>query len=383
MDTNNKKRDFPLISRFPSAQRFSFFLLAIILVFFILIQARLFLYPIAVAVLFTYFLYPIANWLEKKRFPRIIAILISLILLLGIIGAAGLFMYRKIGGFLSDLPSFRSKALDNIDFLELKIGQLFGIQDLSITAFLKDRVAGLFDTGSDFLNKAFTATTGTVFRLGILPVFIFLFLYFRTKFAYFILKLVSPERQMVTLKVLKEVSKVASRYMGGMLTVVLVLCIINSSAFYLIGLRYAIILGVIAGIWSFIPYFGTIIGYSIPFVFALLTGDSPNIALKVLIIYIIVHFTENNIITPNIVGSYVNLNIFIIILGMIAAGMVWGLPGMFVIVPFLAMVRVMCEHVESLQAYVYLLGTKGVRKHALTGENINKFLQRMKRKQTN
>lgn len=378
MDKNNKKRDFPLISRFPSAQRFSFFLLAIILVFFILIQARLFLYPIAVAVLFTYLLYPIANWFEKHKIPRIVAILISIILLLGIIGAVGLFIYRKIGGFINDFPGFRSKALNNIDILEYQIGQLFGIKDLNITNILKDRVAGLFDVGSDFLNKAFTATTGTIFRLGILPVFIFLFLYFRTKLAYFILKLVSPDKQMVTLKVLREVSKVASRYMGGMLTVVAILCIVNSSALYLIGLRYAVILGIIAGIWSFIPYFGTIIGYSIPFVFALLTGDSPNIALKVLLIYAIVHFCENNILTPNIVGSYVNLNVFIIILGMIAAGMVWGLPGMFVIVPFLAMVRVMCEHVESLQAYVYLLGTKGVRRHALTAENINKFIQRMK-----
>jgi len=382
MDTNNKKREIPLISRFPSAQRFSFFLLAIILVFFILIQARLFLYPIAVAILFTYFLYPVANWLEKHKIPRIIAILISLILLLGIIGAAGLFIYRKIGGFLADLPEFRSKALNNIDILELQIGQLFGIQDLSIATILKERVAGLFDVGSDFLNKAFTATTGTIFRLGILPVFIFLFLYFRTKIAYFILKLVSADKQMVTLKVLREVSKVASRYMGGMITVVVVLCIVNSSVLYLIGIKYAIILGVIAGIWSFIPYFGTIIGYSIPFVFALLTGDSPNMALKVLLVYAIVHFCENNILTPNIVGSYVNLNVFVIILGMISAGMVLGLPGMFVIVPFLAMVRVMCEHVESLHAYVYLLGTKGVRKHALTAENINKFIQRIRTRRT-
>lgn len=379
---NNKKKAFPLISRFPSAQRFSFFLLAIILVFYILIQARLFLYPIAVAVLFTYLLYPFANWFEKHRIPRILAILICLILLLGIIGATGLFIYRKIGSLLNDFPAFRSKALNNIDILEFQISQLFGLKDLSITAYLRDRVAGFFDTGSDFLKKAFSATAGTVLRLALLPVFIFLFLYFRTKFAYFILKLVSPDKQMVTLKVLRGVSKVASRYMGGMLTVVLILCIANSTALSLIGLKYPIILGIIAGIWSFIPYFGTIIGYSIPFFFALLTGDSPNLALKVFLIYLVVHFVENNILTPNIVGSYVNLNVFIIILGMIAAGMVWGLPGMFVIVPFLAMVRVMCEHVESLQAYVYLLGTKGVRKHAVTAENINKFIQRIKIRKT-
>jgi predicted PurR-regulated permease PerM len=166
--------------------------------------------------------------------------------------------------------------------------------------------------------------------------------------------------------------------MGGMSTVVLMLCIINSSAFVLIDVKYPIIFGVIAGVWSFVPYFGTLIGYSFPLVFSLLAGDTPDIALKVLVTYFIVHLTENYILTPNIVGSYVKINAFVIILGMIAAGMVWGLPGMFVVVPFLAMVKVICQHVPSLHAYVYLLGTTGMRRHAITGENIRKFIHRIK-----
>jgi predicted PurR-regulated permease PerM len=134
----------------------------------------------------------------------------------------------------------------------------------------------------------------------------------------------------------------------------------------------------IAGLWSFIPYFGTIIGYSFPFFFSLLTTDTPQIALKILITYLIVHLIENYILTPNIVGNAVKINAFMIILGMIAAGMVWGFPGMFVIVPFLAMVKVISEHVPTLHAYVYLLGTTGVRRHALTGENIRRLVQRRK-----
>ena len=98
----------------------------------------------------------------------------------------------------------------------------------------------MFDAGSNVFNKAFTATTGTLFRLGILPVFIFMFLYYRTKFAWFIMKIVPREKQMLTLNVLREASKVASRYMGGIFTVVFVLCIINSLGLYLVGIRYAI-----------------------------------------------------------------------------------------------------------------------------------------------
>ncbi len=240
----------------------------------------------------------------------------------------------------------------------------------------------MFDAGSNVFNKAFTATTGTLFRLGILPVFIFMFLYYRTKFAWFIMKIVPREKQMLTLNVLREASKVASRYMGGIFTVVFVLCIINSLGLYLVGIRYAITLGVIAAIFNFIPYFGTIIGYSVPFVFALLTGDSAEPAFKVLLVFLVVQFTENNILTPNIVGNYVKINPFMIILGVIAGGMVWGLAGMFVVIPFLAILRIISEHVPALHPYVYLLGTGGTRRHAITGENIRKFLNRVRNRKS-
>ena len=167
--------------------------------------------------------------------------------------------------------------------------------------------------------------------------------------------------------------------MGGVFIVVIILAILNSSAFILIGLKYAMVFGVIAAMWNFIPYFGTIIGFSFPFIFAALTGDSPNMALKVLIIFLCVQFLENYILTPNIVGNYVKLNPFIIILGLIAGGLVWGLPGMFVVIPTLAVIRVICEHNRSMQPYVYLLGTKGVSKHAVTAENIKRFLHRIRK----
>jgi predicted PurR-regulated permease PerM len=371
-----------MITKLPTAQKFSFFLLSIILVFYVLITAKLFLYPLALGLLFAYLLYPLTNFLEKKKFPRILAIVISIILLLTVITFIGLFVYRKLGAFVGDFPTFRVKAINRIDEMEKTISSLFGISDLQLSDFWRSRVSGLFDTGSNVFNKAFTATTGTLFRLGILPVFIFMFLYYRTKFAWFIMKIVPREKQLLTLNVLREASKVASRYMGGIFTVVFVLCIINSLGLYLVGIRYAITLGIIAAIFNFIPYFGTIIGYSIPFVFALLTGDSAEPAIKVLLVFLIVQFTENNILTPNIVGNYVKINPFMIILGVIAGGMVWGLPGMFVVIPFLAILRIISEHVPALHPYVYLLGTGGTRRHALTGENIRKFLNRARNRKS-
>ena len=90
-------------------------------------------------------------------------------------------------------------------------------------------------------------------------------------------------------------------------------------------------------------------------------------------------YGNDHILTPNIVGSYVKLNPFIIILGIIAGGLVWGIPGMFIVVPVLAAFRIIFANIDSLKPYGYLLGTGGTRKHALTGENIRRFMKRFSR----
>ncbi|MFZ5939384.1 MAG: AI-2E family transporter, partial [Bacteroidota bacterium] len=237
---------------------------------------------------------------------------------------------------------------------------------------------GMFEMGGTFLNNLFSTTAGTIFRIGILPVYIFLFLYYRTKLAEFLLKLVPPHKKLIAVGVLRDMSVVVARFMGGMSTVVLVMVFLNFFGLWIAGARFPLMFGVIAALFNYIPYFGTIIGYSLPFVFTLLTGDAPIESVRILIVFFIAQFTENNILTPNIVGSALNLNPMIIILGVIGGGMIWGLPGMFAVIPFLAMIRIMGEHVEVFKPFSYLLGTRGTRKHAITAENIRNGWIRLK-----
>ena len=96
-------------------------------------------------------------------------------------------------------------------------------------------------------------------------------------------------------------------------------------------------MGIVSAVFSFIPYFGNFIGGSIPFLFALLTRDSYIYSFRIIIFVLIVHFFENNILSPNIVGSNIRINPFFIILGLIMGAMLWGIPGMLVIIPFMAM----------------------------------------------
>lgn len=352
--------------------QFAFFIVSTFLLLYGVILAKDFLYPIAFGVLLSYLLFPIANFLEKKGLPRILAILVSIIFAAIIVTAITIFIIKRINAFSDDLPLFREKAIQNIKLLEEAIKNSIGIPRYITDKFINRRVFDL----STKSEEIFSATTGTIFAILMQPVYVFLFLYYRTKFAYFILKIAGKEKRLIAIRVLKEISTVVTRYMLGVTTVVLILCIFNSAGYLIIGIKYPFLLGVVSAVFSFIPYFGNFIGGLFPFIFSLLTQDSYVYSLRIVVFVLIIHFLENNILSPNIVGSSIRINPFFIILGLILGAMVWGIPGMLVIIPFLAMLKIIISNIPDLQPYSYLLGTAGTKKHALTVQNIKKFISR-------
>jgi len=358
--------------------RLTFLLVSLILVMFVIIQAKQFLYPLAFAFLLAYMLYPVVNFLEKRDVPRILSILTGLIIVIAVLYGAGFFIFRRLGTLIEDMPGLKKQALDNVDVFLQSIQNTFGIKDNKLEDFLRDSVNGMFQTGNTEFKQLFVHTTGTLIKVLLLPVYVFLFLYYRTKFAYFILKMVPDGQRFVTISILREVSTVATRYMGGIFIVAICLCIMNSVGFSIIGLKYPIFLGIVAAIFSFIPYFGTLIGYTLPFTFSLLTMNSPMFAVAIVLQYFIVHLIENNLLTPNIVGDKLKINPFFIIVGLIGAAMVWGVPGMMIIVPALAIAKIIFENVDSLHPFAYLLGTKGTKRHALSVENAKQRFHKLR-----
>ncbi len=355
--------------------RISLLLLMVILFIYGVIAAKQFLFPLAIGAMFAYLLFPIANFLEKHRFPRILAILASIAFALVIIGVIVFLFYRQLTKMFADFDALKESANTNIELLQHNLENLLGLQDNRLEQFLKTQVNQFFQGNGGGLGKAFSTTTGTILRVVLLPIYVFLFLYYRTKFAYFILKIVRKDQKYVTIKILRDISTVAARYMGGVSIVVLILCVLNSTGLLIIGVDYAILLGITSAFFNFIPYFGTLMGGAIPLIFVLLTTSDPlHYALYVIILYAIVQVTENNILTPNIVGGNVKINPFFIILGLMMGGMVWGIPGMLVVVPFLAILRIIFYHIESMRPYAFLLGPRGTQKHSITLHKIKNAL---------
>jgi predicted PurR-regulated permease PerM len=334
----------------------TFVVLFIILFFHVIIVAKHFLSPLILAVIFSYLLYPLVTFLEKHRFNRILANLISIILLITVLSIAIHLIIKNLDGLIQNLPNLKAQAHANIDKLAVFIERDFDISTIKQKQLIKDGITNLFRIGSDFSKSFFSATTSTIFQLGILPVFIFYLLYYRDRIYDFIMMITPKKRIKVIDKIIKEISYVTPRYIGGIFTVVIILSILNSIGLYIIGLEYALLFGIISATFNFIPYFGTWIGASIPFTFALLTGNSFHLALSVFFMFVIIQFLENNILTPNITGRYVNLNPLFTIIIIIIGGLVWGIVGMFVIIPLTAMVKIILDNFNSSKPYAYLIG---------------------------
>ena len=357
----------------------AFVLLAVVLLIYGLIAARNFLYPIAFGFILAYLVYPVARWFEIKGIPRILANLIvilgTLALMTGLIIAA----YHIINPFAIDFPDLADRTIENLTEMGVSLGQYFGIDTNNIEETIRSKVGSAFETGVAQLGNIFTATSNTIITFGLLPVYIFLILYYRTKFMYFLLDLAGRSRRKEMVAMLREIATVMVRYVGGVVIVVFILSFINSIGLLIIGLQFAIPLGVTAALFNFIPYFGTLLGGLVPLTFAFLVEGDPVLAFKVVMLFIIIQFIENNILTPNIVGGNVNISPFFIITGLVAASMIWGIPGMLLIVPFLASIRILFKHIDFMNPYAFLLGEGGTEKHSIQMSKFKRILKRFKK----
>lgn len=344
---------------YPIALRYLIRLLLAFSIIAALIITRQLLVPLFLSVLLAYLLYPTALKMENMGFSRIMTNFIL------VIGAFALFVGFAYGitlliiTFSDDMPAIQERIDKNITRFRWFLGRTFGVTSKQL-----DSVAESIRGSGEYITQLFTGTANTILTIGLIPVYTFLLLFYRNKFRDFLSKLIPRDQEETAQDIIDQAAKIVPRYLKGLLVVCLILAVLNSIGFFIIGIEYALLLGIIAAIFNLIPYLGTIIGYLVALLFVLAT-QSPTLAVFVIVQFFIVQFLENNILTPNITGYYVRINPLVTILSLIAGGMIWGLPGMFMVIPYLAMLKIICENIESLKPISFLLGTEGTEKYSI------------------
>lgn len=350
------------MEKYPFLVRYLVRLLFLFALFTALILTQTLLVPLFFAVLLAYLLYPSASWLEDHHMPRIITNLLLIFGFLVLMGGIGYLIAQLAGTFTEGIPQMQEQLKQNLESLQSTLGEA-----LQISKAQQKEIINNIQTSGSYFGGFFTATANTVVAIGLIPVYTFLLLLYRSKFQKFILGITRPGHRQAMENIINQAAKVVPKYMKGLFIVCFILIGLNSLGFYLIGIKYALLLGILAAVCNLIPYLGTVIGYLLVTVFVLAI-QTPSLALGVVIQFFIIQFIENNILTPNITGSYVRINPLVTIFSLIAGSMIWGLAGMFMIIPYLAMLKIICENIPKLEPVAYLLSTKGTEEFYMSWE---------------
>jgi predicted PurR-regulated permease PerM len=153
----------------------------------------------------------------------------------------------------------------------------------------------------------------------------------------------------------KEVTEMAQNYISGLILVIAIIAILNTTGLLILGIKYAVFLGILSALLTIIPYIGIVLGSILPILVALLTKDSLLYAAGVIAIFGLVQFLEGNFITPKIIGSKVNVNPLSAIIALIVGGAVWGIAGMILAIPILGIIQIILSNNKDLKPFASLI----------------------------
>jgi predicted PurR-regulated permease PerM len=160
-------------------------------------------------------------------------------------------------------------------------------------------------------------------------------------------------------EVLSESGTIVQQYITGLLIETTIVFTLNCIGFLILGINYAIFLALLAALLNLIPYVGMLVANIICMLVTLVSSDSISNVLWVGIILAAVQFIDNNFGMPLIVGNKVRINALVTIIGVLIGGALCGIPGMFLAIPGLAVLKVIFDKVPDLQPWGLLLGDEG------------------------
>ncbi len=343
------------------SQKIPFYLKATVIIiglyFFIeiLYLSQLILLPLIFALIIAIVLSPLVALLERLKIPRVIAIAISIVLLVALLFGLVFFLSVQMSKFSESFPALLDKSQEAISSFTKWISSSFILEMSKVETYMDQTKSEIIQGSKSYFGKTISGISHLLVTVFLLPVYIFLILYYKPLLLEFIHRLIGKLNASEVDEVLSSTKSIVKQFLVGLVIEIVLVAVLNSLSLMLIGIEYAILFGVIGALLNLIPYIGGIISISLPMLIAL-ANHSVTSALLVLLAYSIVQVIDNNYIMPKLVGSRVKINALVSIIVVIAGGALWGIPGMFLSIPLTAITKVIFDHIESLKPWGFLLG---------------------------
>ncbi len=331
-------------------------LLIIIIVFFMIIAKPL-LVPLLISGYISMLLTSSCNFLERRKIPRSISAVICLIVFIAVIAGVLVFIYFQVRGFVEDLGTNFTDKLNYYVVLANKWAyETFGVDLGMHNGFEMQKAVQIVQSDDASPTQLIFSTIATLSDIILLPVFIFFLLIYRDHLAIFITKVFRRQNNDGLLEKMASIRKIVHAYIVGAGKVMLILGIVNTGVLFALGIEHAIFFGMLAGMLNIIPYLGPSLGAVLPFFFALMTKDSAFYPIAVAVSFTFIQLLEGAFLTPKITGGNVNLNALVTFIGLLIGGYIWGITGMVLIIPTIAILKKLFELSPETQPYAYLFG---------------------------
>lgn len=326
------------------------------LLVYIMIVAQSIIVPLTIAFFIAFLLIPLCTFLERIRFPRPLAAIVSLLATIIVIAGLLTLLGTQVTRFASDVDQIVEK------FSELKEK----MPDFLMSQFDDLSVDNVMEFVQSHMGQIATSVTGFLGGFSvviIVPIYIVLILVFRDHLKEFLFRLFDRNESRTLMAppqgiraLVPRIRMVIQKYLTGVFYVMCILFVLNSIALFSLGIEHALLFAGIAAFLNIIPFVGPLIGSSLPILFAFITKDSLFYPVAVLGSFILIQSIEGNFLTPKIVGNNVSLNPFITLIALIIGGSIWGVVGMILFIPLVAILKEIFSAVDGLEPYSYLLG---------------------------
>ena len=314
------------------------------------------LIPFAFAILLAVLLLPVVQFLESKNFSRVLSIALAILLALGVITGIIYFLSSQIASFIKDVPSIKEHIDKHFIAMQNWVREKFNISFHEQNNYLNEQAEKLKESGTGYIKHTFLSITEAIMLLILMPIYTFLLLYYRNLIKRFLFAVFKPEYGDGVKNVLAETQLMVRSYMLGLLIEMGIVAAANSIALLVLGIQYAIFFGVLAAVLNLIPYIGMFSATLFTVLVTLTTSSHTSDVVWIVIIFYSIHIVDVNFLMPRIVASRLRINALISILGVVIGGALTGLSGLFLSVPAIAFIKILCDEVESMKPWGILLG---------------------------
>jgi len=341
--------------KLPFYARLALTLLAVVLILFLMQEGKTIFIPLLFALLGSVLLFPITRGLERIGLWRGVAAMISVLLFVILLGLFFYFLTLQIADFSKDLPRLQTRFMQMLQHIQYWIQRKYHVSTRDQMAYVNKNAGDWITTAANSVGNTFLSVSEIIIWGIFVIIYTYFMLFHRKLLMKFILGLFLDKQHDQVHEVIIETRSLINSYVIGLLTEMIIVAVVNSATLAIIGIPYALFLGVLAAVLNIIPYLGIYSATALSMLITFANGSGSQ-ALAVGIVFLIIHFIDANILLPRIVGKRVKMNPFITIVAVVVGNLLWGIPGMFLFIPLTAIIKIISERVDGLKPWAILIG---------------------------